>query len=653
MKSRTEEMKKDLQKPLIKKLFDKLVGGYLQHEEAERGYAPHLGTAAAVAADSALFNAPSKIKPVKKFIEQEKKDAPELSQMASIFGDLAGSTVAGGAAVKGLSKVGKLKKILEGAKAGNTIARTAAYGLGTEVPEKIFHNNPKHHIMDDVGDVVRAGLGGALFGGLGHAAGFFLKPVAKSLGIKNPARSGKQIRDEIGSELFHSLDKRTVNHAKNIIENPIESKHLNLNNLLHRGNEESLAKIDSLYQENPRVRQILKREMKNLSEGQMPHIRDSIIENGGLFSRPDVKTYVKNSKKKISDVTKNLYDKANEVGEIKNLPERLELDPRFKSAVDKAYKNIHPLDVKKPTYEKHSMRNLHVAKDYIHDDIEKFARSGDNRDKMFATEVYNDLKNTLNKNSKDYEKATGIYKKYFDIRDAAEKGLDFKNQNIDEIMRKLTTMGGREKHAYKTGAIQSLLEKAEARSQNSKLAELGKDFTNPEIKRKLENILGEEKINSIIKDIEASNEAVRNISGISQGSKTATHMSNKNLFRNTFGAAKGSVKGIINLIFGAGDKIKEDKSAREAALKMRLYLNPKRLLTYENIPEKAGSNIIPIMYGKKNTTENRTKKEEEAARAERRRNRPKRPTHAERVAAINAKYDKKRAEIRKKYSQYY
>jgi hypothetical protein len=407
--------------------------------------------------------------------------------------------------------------------------------------------------------------------------------------------------------------------------------------------------IDDLHQKSTRVREMMKKESKRLSEGQMPHIRESIIKNSGLHSRPDVETYVKKSKKKIDDVTKSLYDRAFETGEIKNFPKRLELDPKFKPAVEKAYGNMHPLDKGKPTYEKFSVRNLHDTKDYIHDDVARFAKSGENKEKMVASKVYNELKDVLNEASPDYKKATSIYKKYFDIQRAAESGKEFKNQNIDDMIKNLGIMGGRERHAYKTGAVQSLLEKAEARSQNAKLAELGKDFTNPEIKRKLETIIGEEKLNNIVKDIDASNEAVENIRGITKGSDTAKHMSNKNLFKNTFGAAKGSVKGIINLIFGIGEKVKEDKAAREAALKMHLFMNPKKLLQYQNVPVKEVSNITPTLYGLQTGRGNEKDREraEEVAAATRRI--AKAPTLDEKIAAIHAEYAAKRAARRKKY----
>jgi hypothetical protein len=653
MKSKTQEMQEEIKKPFIKKMID----GLLRHEELEREiHGKTMPKVLATAADSALYNLPSKNQSVKKYVDDFRNESPHVSQLASLFGDIVGSTAVGGAAVKGLSKIGKLKKILSGTKWTNTAARSAAYNAASEVADKTTHKTHQP-VSEDVRNILTSGIGGYALGGLGHGLGLLIKPVVKTVAKVNPMTTGKQIKDDVGRELFQKLDKRTINHARHIVNNPIESKSLNLNTLLHRGNEETIGMIDDLYQRNPKVRTMIARETKKLTEGQMPHIRESIIRNSGLHSRPDVDTFVKNSKRKINAVTDSLYDKANKVGEI-DVPERLKNAPRFKPAVDQAYKEMNLLDKGKPTYEEHSLRNLHVAKDYLHDDVKKFGASGDNRQKKFAEKTYHDLRDVLNEASPDYKKATSIYKKYFDIQRAAESGRDFKAQNIDEMIKNLEKMGGREKHAYKTGAVQSLLEKAEARSQNAKLAELGKDFTNSEIKRKLEKIIGEESLSNIVKDIDASNAAVKNFGGISQGSDTAKHMSNKAIFSNILNSLKGSSKGVINLIFGAAQHVKDDKAKREALLKMHLFMNPKKLLQYANVPTREGSNIIPTMIAIKNKDENATKRreDEENARwyAKQKEERAKKPLSEKSTAEmtreeINAKYDKKRDEIRRKY----
>jgi hypothetical protein len=413
-----------------------------------------------------------------------------------------------------------------------------------------------------------------MFGAAAHGGGKLLGKGVKLLAYKDPVRSGKQLRDQIGTDLFNKLKKTDIAAAKEILADPIKSSHLNLNTLLHRGTEETKGIIDGLYQTSLKVRAIVKRKLKELSEGQMPHIRESIINSGGLKRRPDVNAYVERKARQIKKIVNPLYEKANEVGDIV-VPEKLAGDQRFKSAVEKAYKHMNLLDRNKPSYEKHSVRNLHDAKEFIGDDIGKFARSGDNKEKMFASKTYDMLRDTLSEASPVYKKATELSKKYFDIQKAAKGGLEFKDQNLEEIVNKLKTMGKQEQHAYKTGAIQSLLEKAEARAHDVELAKLGKDFTNPEIQRKFEKIIGEGKLQEIVKDIEISNNAVKNISEI----------------------VRGSVRGGINLLTNIAEC--------EAAMKMRLLLNPKRLLEYSKVVPKEAGKISPKVYAIKNEADNR------------------------------------------------
>jgi hypothetical protein len=639
MKSKVEAFNRDIKNPFMKKFVDALLKPVDDMKTRERSNKVLQGVATAV--DSALFNLPSKIKPVKNFIDEFKDSNPKLSRTAEIAGDIGGSLVAGGAAVKALTKVDKLKKILQGGKWYNTAAKAGVYNVAGEVPHQIFNDTHPDAPEEKAADIVRAGLGGMALGGLGHGAAFLIKPAVKSMGIKNPFRKPMQIRNEVGRELYDTFDKKTINHIKHIVDNPIESKNLNLNTLLHRGDESVQAMIDKLHQKSPSVREMIKKESAKLAEGQMPHIRESIIKNSGLYNRPDVTTYVKNSKRKIDSVTESLYDKAKKIGKIE-VPEFLKNDPRFIPAVENAYKEMNLLQKGKSGYEKHSVRNLHRAKNFIGDDVSKFRNWGDKTKESLHQQTYNMLKDTLNKASPDYEKATNIYKKYFDIRNAAKKGLDFKDQNIEEIINDLGKMSGRERHAYKTGAVQSLLEKAESRSQNSKLTELGKDFTNAEIKRKLDKIIGESKLDKIVRDIEASNAAVKNIRDITGGSGTSKHESNKQFFSGIFAALRGSPKGVINTLAGAGEHVKEKKAFNEAALKMRLLLNPKKLLEFSKVPPKETGNLIPSLTGIYNTKGNSEKKEEKRIvqkRIEERKKNPiKEKTYAEEINDIYKKY---------------
>jgi hypothetical protein len=611
MKNRTKRMTDDLNNPFMKKFVDALLNPVDDMKTRERSKKVLQGVA--TAADSALFNLPSKIKPVKNFIDEFRNSNPKLSRTAEIVGDLAGSSIAGGAAVKGLSKVGKLKKVLSGNKWTNTAAKSAAYGLGTEAPELVT----KGYDSQTIPAMLRAAAGGYALGGIGHGLGVLIKPIAKSMGIRNPFRKPEKIRDKVGQELYNELDQKTINKAREIISNPIESKNLNLNTLVHRSTEDSKAMADNLYQKSSRAREILEKKYKELAEGQMPFLREKIMETGGLNRLPDTKSFVDRKTRQIKKIVKPMYDKSFEVGDLdaqRKIPLRLRNDTRFEPAVEKAYSEMNLLDKQKPTYEKYSVRNLHDAKEYIGDDIGKFGASGDNKAKARVTETYNLFRDMLNAASPEYEKATGIAKKYFDIQKAAEGGLDFKNQGIEEIAKKLKDFSQHERTAYKTAAVESLLKTAEKRSQNSQLAELGKDFTNAEIKRKLENIIGEENLNQLAKNIEVSNNAVNTLREITKGSGTAKHMSNQTFFRGILGSLKGQSKSITNLGIGAVEHIKEGKAKREAALKMRLLLNPKKLLEFGKLPPKEVGNIVPTLYGIKNKEGNKEAADERERR---------------------------------------
>jgi hypothetical protein len=636
MKSRTDKLVEDLNREdLLNMAKDGL--GEVWYDKAAGDF---LFKTLANAADSALFNLPSKIKPVKKFLDNFKNEHPTAATISSIAGDLAGSSVAGGAAVKGLSKVGKLEKVLNGSKWTNTAAKTAAFGLGTEAPELVT----KGYDSQTIPAMLRAAAGGYALGGIGHGLGKLIKPIMKSLGIKNPL-SKEKIREKVGQELYNELDQKSINKAREIINNPIESKNLNLNTLVHRSTEDSKSMADNLYQKSNRAREILEKKYKELAEGQMPFLREKIMETGGLNRLPDTKSFVDRKTRQIKKIVKPMYDKAYEVGDLdaqRKIPLRLRNDTRFEPAVEKAYSEMNLLDKQKPTYEKYSVRNLHDAKEYIGDDIGKFGASGDNKSKARVTETYNLFRDMLNEASPEYEKATGLAKKYFDIQKAAEGGLDFKNQSLEEIANKLKDFSQHERTAYKTAAVESLLKTAEKRSQNSTLAELGKDFTNAEIKRKLENIIGEENLNQLAKNIEVSNNAVNTLREITKGSGTAKHMSNQTFFRGILGSLKGQSKSITNLGIGAVEHIKEGKAKREAALKMRLLLNPKKLLEFGKLPPKEVGNIVPTLYGVKNKEGNKEAADERERRASiiayEKAHPVKRLTHKEKIDAIYRKY---------------
>jgi hypothetical protein len=549
-----------------------------------------LSGAGATALDEAMFNLPSKHHAIKGIIEGYEKENPNKAKVAKAIGFVGGSIAPGAAGVKVLSKIGKLGKVLKGGGLGQAVSQGAVYGGAPQVVETVAKGKDDPMANGIAGAIEGATLGMA-FGG----AGKVLSKTAKMFKGKSKFAQKREMVDRIGTDLFKSLAKEDIKAAKNIKANPIDSSYLKLNTLLHRGTPNTKAVIDALYQRSPKVRNIIERQRKALAEGQIPHIEETIIKTGGTGFRPDVEKFAELITKRHQNTVAPLYAKAEQIGEIR-IPERLKGDPTFKSSVEKAFKQMNELDKGKKGFEKYSVRNLHQAKGYLYDEIEKLKKLGERTQERNATQAYDMVRDALNKVSPDYQEATNISKKYFDVQKAAKEGMSFKKKGLQETEDLLKNMGEHEKYAYKTGTIQSLLEKAEDRAKNAELGQFGKDITNPQVKQLLNKILGDKKADKLVKNIEVTNESVRNLGDIARGSQTAARESNKSLVLNAIGAAKGKERSIINLVDKTRGKLKGVKADREAKTQMNFLLNPERLLKYET------KKVTPNIKGRPKTS---------------------------------------------------
>jgi hypothetical protein len=300
--------------------------------------------------------------------------------------------------------------------------------------------------------------------------------------------------------------------------------------------------------------------------------------------------------KRQKNIAAPLYEKAYEKGVIE-IPERLKGDKSFKDALKKAVAKINDLDKGKAGYEPHSVRTLHKTKQYMDDEVERLFAKGQNTERRDAIIARKSLVDALNAASPEYEKGTATAQKYFKIGDAAKEGKSFKKKSLEETENILKNMSEPERYAYKQGTLESLLNKAEDRAKNAEFGQFGKDMTNPEVKPLLEKILGKDKLEKLLKDVEVNKNAVENFKEFTTGSGTSKHEANKGILINAIGAYHGSGKSWINLLYNLKNKLNKGSATKNAKTQMKLLLDPKRLLKYESKKVKNKSSGHPAIVG--------------------------------------------------------
>jgi hypothetical protein len=534
--------------------------------------------AGATIADEALFGLPSKNSKIKGIIDEYEQENPNKHKVAKALGFVGSGVLPGMASVKVLSKVGKLGKLLKGGGLKQAVSTGAVYGGATSGAGSLAKGDDIDEVLaKTAGSAVAGGALGGLLGGTGRV----LAAAAKKIKPISARQEARQKIDQVGKALFNKMSSEDIKQIENIIRNPVKSKYINFNTLLHRGTEKSKAVADALYQLSPKARKLVESRKEQLIKGQMPHIEETIIKTSGAGKRPNTEEFVKIMTKRHSDVAAPLYEKAYKDGVV-NIPERLKGDKQFQEALNKALASINDVDKNKVGFEKHSVRVLDKTKRKLDDVVEKYKKLGERSDERDAEMARKALVGALETHSPTYAKAKGTAQKYLKIENAANEGKSFKKKTLEETENLLKNMTDHEKYAYKQGALEDLLNKIETRSKNVEFGQLGKDITNPQIKPLLNKILGDKKADQFINDINVNEKAVKNFKGFSDGSKTSHHESNKSLVLNAVGALRGKTRSIINLIDRVGAKFSGKNLEQDAKTQMKLLLDPKRLLKYKD-----------------------------------------------------------------------
>jgi hypothetical protein len=532
------------------------------------------------AGNSMLSGLPSHNESFRQALKKYKKESPVTAQRAKIAGKILGEAgtafVPGGVAIKGLKTITKLRPILAGKGLGSHVLKGAIYGGASRGATSAINRSD-----ETTANVGQGAIEGAVIGaGLGNA-GRVAKALKHMIKPQSKFADARKVIENVGYDLARSMTKKDMMAAKKIVASPLNSKYLNLDTLLHRGNPHTDAIIDALYQKSPEVRGIIELQRKRLSAGQLPHIKEAIIKAGNLKGAPSTEKLVEAITRQQSKTAEPLYEKAFKQGKIV-LPERSMKDPALTAAIKEVRAKLNKLDLGKKGYEDTSIRVLHDAKQNIDDQISALTIKGKRNASRKLSQLRNDLKEKLDEASPHYRKATELTKKYFDAADAAKAGLEFKTPTLEEMTISVDKMSPMERHAHKVGALETLSKEAEKIAQNTQLGQAGRKIDNAEILRKLEKIIGKDKAENLMKDVEITNEAARKLNTMTRGSETEKHVSNKGILLSALAASRGSARGIVNLGYRIAGKLQGKAGRHGNKTRINMLLNPKRLLKYEH-----------------------------------------------------------------------
>jgi hypothetical protein len=212
--------------------------------------------AAATFADSALFGAPSAIKPVAKSIERLERKNPNLHTLSEIGGFLGGSALPGGAAIKALSKFKTANKLFN---AGNKIKRGAAHGAVYGALQSVGKDIKTGQSFSDtaVNALGEGAVGGALFGAGISGAGKLAKMGYDKFKSGSKFAQAKEKLLGIRKNLANQLSVRDIAHAKKLAAAPEPFAGMKVNTLIHNPTEKTAAITDALYQRSPAARKVL------------------------------------------------------------------------------------------------------------------------------------------------------------------------------------------------------------------------------------------------------------------------------------------------------------------------------------------------------------------------------------------------------------
>lgn len=537
------------------------------------------------AINEGLYGLPGKNKFIKRKIDKYAKSNPYAALAGSVAGELGSGVLPGGLAVKGLARLGKLKKILKGTSVGSKALQGSIFGAGAAGTSSAAKG-------DKVSDVALNTLGGAGAGAV-LGAGFnvgskLLKGGGNAIAnmIKSKKSVGRKIIKKVAQDMMSEMSSKDLKKMNDIITNPIKSKTLNLNTLLHRGSEANKSLTDALYMRSNKARELIEQTAKRFEQNQRPFLEEAISEVKPVGKGRSAKKYVEIITKLHSREAAPLYKKAY-AGEKVGVPERIKNEPLFQKALKEEKSKLNKLDLKKPEFSDEKIHLLDLVKRNLQQNAAKSKANQLAHDENQLKSVQHALTAHLKDKSPAYKNAVETAEKYFKVAKAVEKGAAFRKSDVQDIKSTLKLLSqnpdNRELIGYKLGAIDSLQDEVNQSAAKFLSANQGKSLQNWETKRRLAALLNPEKNAQLSKKVDAAREAYENIGEYVKGSKTAKHLANEKLNEKGTAAVRamkalmGNTRAIMGLTAKAINKIGQGNAEAKDKIMTKMLLRPKLL----------------------------------------------------------------------------
>jgi hypothetical protein len=539
-------------------------------QKLKEGVKTTLGSLA-TAGNEALYNIPSKIKPVGKYLKKFQEENPTAAKAGEILG-IGGSFVVPGGAIKAASKINKVGKFFN---KGGVISRNAksgaVYGGLAGLGEML---SPQHVGPKDTSDIVsRAAVNAIQGAALGGATGWAFKGLGSLLKSK-PAKA-REFIVQARRDLLGKLGSRDVKIAENLAKAPSDNKYVNLNTLIHKGTAKTDSIADALYQMEPGARQILQGAKKNLADKQHFIVKDVLNDLAG-GKRQTVEEFVEKTKKVGRRAARPLYEKFYQSGDVA-LPGEITGDQKFKAFGKKAMANYNDLHKGLADYSANSPRTLNQIKKSLQSKAESFGRAGDAEEARLHSITADPLKKLLLAHSPDYGKALKTAEGYLKVEGAAKAGSKFKDMTAQDIDKIIGSGNKRVAKGFQLGVLENLADNANQKATGSEFSNIGKELSNREIQSRLISAFGKSKAGKAATTANDLNKAFNAFSKFTGGSQTSEHLSNQRLATTAVKAMAGSYRAIAYLLNKVSNVAKGGLNKKQAKIHMRAFLNPEVL----------------------------------------------------------------------------
>jgi hypothetical protein len=472
---------------------------------------------------AALFDTPEMIKPLKKKIQEFKKEHPEAYNDLGKVGFIASLPV-GSAGVKVVGKGAKIvapqvfkslateaakaspkARALQSAIEGSVIG--SAYGVGQQAKEQ--DNN---EFLDYLGSAGKGAVAGAAFGGITTAAlntlkrlGAGRKLFGKQFGVKAPSSGERETAKALGDTA------KEVEAVHKLV--PEEKRHLY--DVVTQADEKALRHLRQEYQRTPQAREKIWDRERNWKKEQGDELMRVL---GILGDNPQpIDKLLENRRILRNKAARPFYEKFDPG--IYEVPKDLEKTQMFVRAQKKAMDSYNP-----DKFNKNSGTILNKTKTILDDLVENAKKNTEHADVLTYTEMVKNFREALAKQNPDYAKALNIESSLYKIEDAIKKGSEAFNKNVKvtDIDKYLRTLSVREKEGFKDGFLSTLIDKVHDRATGSIMPEAGSWFENEENKRKILRVWGKQG-ERILERLRPINKSIESLRRQLSGSKTAEH----------------------------------------------------------------------------------------------------------------------------------